>query len=384
MYLQYDREELYGQVWDQPMLKVAETYGVSSVALGKTCRKLHVPVPGRGYWAKLAHGHKVTDKPPLPKIDKVPVIYRAPVAEKKSASDPSDSEFEGIDQRLASGAFAPPQVDVATPHSLIRATASRLRSKSRVNEFGILLPREPGGLDVTVSEGTLDRGLQIMAQVIAVLERQGYSVAVSDEGRSFALIDGRQVPFAVEEPIRRVVTKKARVPNPTDRWDYDEIVTREPAGKLVLTILASTWGQFEQRKRWSDAKVQRLENLIPDVVAGLIRTAVSLRRQEEEHNRREADEQRREREREQLRKDIKKEEEKLQEFQEWIEGWDKADRMRRFIAAYEEKSRSWPAEKQMQYKAWVEWAHRQADRIDPLVPKRPASVLDRKHELSRW
>jgi hypothetical protein len=94
--------------------------------------------------------------------------------------------------------------------------------------------------------------------------------------------------------------------------------------------------------------------------------------------------QRREREREQLRKDIKKEEEKLEEFQEWIEGWDKADRMRRFIAAYEEKSSSWPAEKQSQYKAWVEWAHRQADRIDPLVPKKPASVLDRKHELSRW
>src|ERR1035441_5903953 len=90
--------------------------------------------------------------------------------------------------------------------------------------------------------------------------------------------------------------------------------------------------------------------------------------------------QRREREREQLRKDVKEEEEKLEEFQEWIEGWDQADRMRRFIAAYEEKSSSWPAEKQSQYKAWVEWAHRQADRIDPLVPKKPASVLDRSEE----
>jgi hypothetical protein len=384
MVLQYDREELYRQVWDQPMLKVAEAYGVSSVALGKTCRKLHVPVPGRGYWAKLAHGHEVTGKPLLPKLDKVPVIYRAPLAEKKSTSDQSDAEFEAIDQRLASGAFAPSQVDMATPHSLIRATASRLRSKNRVNEFGILVPREPGGLDVTVSEGTLDRALQVMAQVIAVLERQGYSVGVSDEGRSFALIDGRQIPFAIEEPIRKVVTQKARVPNPTDRWDYDEIVTHEPAGKLVLTVLAATWGQFEQRKRWSDAKVKRLENLIPDVIAGLIRTAVSLRKQEEDRIRREADEQRRTREREQLRKDIKEEEEKLEEFQKRIESWDQADRMRRFIAAYEEKSRSWPAEKQKQYKAWVEWAHRQADRIDPLVPKKSASVLDRKHELIWW
>ncbi len=54
----YDREELYRKVWEKPMLKVAEEYGVSSVALGKTCRKLSVPVPGRGHWAKLAHGHQ--------------------------------------------------------------------------------------------------------------------------------------------------------------------------------------------------------------------------------------------------------------------------------------------------------------------------------------
>jgi hypothetical protein len=57
MLLKYDREELYQKVWERPMLKVAEEYGVSSVALGKVCRKLAVPVPGRGHWAKLAHGH---------------------------------------------------------------------------------------------------------------------------------------------------------------------------------------------------------------------------------------------------------------------------------------------------------------------------------------
>ena len=35
-----------------PMLKLAKEFGVSSEALGKTCRKLHVPVPGRGYWQR--------------------------------------------------------------------------------------------------------------------------------------------------------------------------------------------------------------------------------------------------------------------------------------------------------------------------------------------
>ena len=56
--LQYDLEELYRKVWEQPLSKVAEEYGVSAIALGKTCRKLSVPVPGRGHWAKLAFGHE--------------------------------------------------------------------------------------------------------------------------------------------------------------------------------------------------------------------------------------------------------------------------------------------------------------------------------------
>lgn len=384
--LQYDREELYRKVWEQPLLKVAEEYGVSAVALGKTCRKLSVPVPGRGHWAKLAFGHEGVEKPPLPKLDKVPEIYRSPVAQKTpKGSDQDDPEFAAINHLLASGALNPVTIDpTARPHPLIRGTASRLRSHSRKDENGILLPREPGGLDVKVSAGTLDRALQVMAQVVAILERQGFSVEVSEQGRTTTLIDGEHVSFGIEEPIRKVVTQKPRVPNPTDRWDYDEIVTHEPAGKLVLIIHSGTSGQYEQRARWSDAKVQRIENVIADFVAGLMRTAVALRRQEEERKRREAEQQRRAQEREQLRKDIQEEEEKLKQFNQWVDDWERAERLRRFIAAYAQKTGSWSVEKQSKYKAWIEWATRQADRIDPFVSEKPTSVLDRKRELGYW
>ena len=53
----YDRQELYEQVWSEPVAKIAPSYGISDVALAKICRKLHIPLPGRGYWAKRAHGH---------------------------------------------------------------------------------------------------------------------------------------------------------------------------------------------------------------------------------------------------------------------------------------------------------------------------------------
>lgn len=128
-----------------------------------------------------------------------------------------------------------------------------------------------------VSEGTLERAVQVMGQIVAVLEGQGFTVEVS-EGHTFALINGERVCFGIEEPVRKVVMQKPRVANPTDRWDYDEEVKYEPAGKFTLLIHASTWGKYEQRSRWSDAKIQRIESIIGDFVAGLMRTGVALRR----------------------------------------------------------------------------------------------------------
>lgn len=64
----YDREQLYRQVWEQPMQKLAKEYGVSDVALSKTCRKLLVPVPGRGFWAKKDAGVSLPKRPRLPPL----------------------------------------------------------------------------------------------------------------------------------------------------------------------------------------------------------------------------------------------------------------------------------------------------------------------------
>jgi hypothetical protein len=382
MWLQYDREELYQKVWEQPMLRVAEQYGISSVALGNVCRKLSVPVPGRGHWAKLAHGKPGATKPILPKLDKVPVVYRSERAQlRQSISNQNNPDLAAIDELLSSGALNSHVESAAKPHVLIRQTASQLRSRSRKNEHGILLPREGRALNVRVTEGTIDRALQVMSQVLSVLERHNLNVKVSDEGRSIALIQGQSISFGIEEPIRKVVTQKPRVPNPTDRWDYDEIVTNEPSGLLALVIHSEAWETRGSQTKWRDAKVQRIENLIPDFVAGLMRTAVVLRQKEEERKRRELEELKRAQELAQLRNDIEEEEKKVKQFSSWLENWERAEQMRRFIAIYKKKSRSWPAEKQPKCREWMEWAAREADRLDPFVPERPPSVLDRKGEL---
>ncbi|SRR6266496_1591359 len=71
----WNREELYAKVWAAPVVRVAKEYGVSDVAVAKACRKLKVPLPGRGYWAKKAHGHAVAKKP-LPKLKEEIIVER--------------------------------------------------------------------------------------------------------------------------------------------------------------------------------------------------------------------------------------------------------------------------------------------------------------------
>jgi hypothetical protein len=61
----FTREDLYRLVWAQPLRTVAHEFGISDVALAKTCRKANVPIAPRGFWARKQAGQAVA-APPLP------------------------------------------------------------------------------------------------------------------------------------------------------------------------------------------------------------------------------------------------------------------------------------------------------------------------------
>jgi hypothetical protein len=62
---QVTRDQLYALVWAEPMVKVADKFGVSSSYMARICALMRVPRPERGYWAKHAVG-KAAPKPELP------------------------------------------------------------------------------------------------------------------------------------------------------------------------------------------------------------------------------------------------------------------------------------------------------------------------------
>jgi hypothetical protein len=99
---------LYQEVWAKPVVKVAEQYGVSDVAIHKICKKLDVPIPPLGYWARVYAGAKVK-KTPLPKTKGPTQMTGAKTYDgiKKKISDPDRKPLEFLPEdereKLCSG-----------------------------------------------------------------------------------------------------------------------------------------------------------------------------------------------------------------------------------------------------------------------------------------
>ena len=99
-----------------------------------------VPLPGRGYWAKKAHGHPVTRRA-LPKISELPHIvrYQRPIVNAVS-TPPSKLDFpveeedkveiDRIDQMLSADAFVVKKPRKALRHPLILKTRNILHHAS--------------------------------------------------------------------------------------------------------------------------------------------------------------------------------------------------------------------------------------------------------------
>jgi integrase len=64
----FKREDLYELVWTVPVLELARQLEVSDVALAKLCRRAEIPLPYRGYWARIESGQR----PPRPTMPPPP------------------------------------------------------------------------------------------------------------------------------------------------------------------------------------------------------------------------------------------------------------------------------------------------------------------------
>jgi hypothetical protein len=178
------REELYELVWSKPMVELARDFGLSDVAVAKRCRKLGVPVPGRGYWARVAAGQTPRQSPLKPRDDKVAdysALTFAPPKEESDAPKAPDTlaaaalreEIDKVEIKLDS--------DLRQACAPVRRTAAHLRCPWRREIAWNRGERTGPIISISVSDAVVDRALVVCERLLVAAETLGWTFGVANE-----------------------------------------------------------------------------------------------------------------------------------------------------------------------------------------------------------
>jgi flagellar motility protein MotE (MotC chaperone) len=113
-----------------------------------------------------------------------------------------------------------------------------------------------------------------------------------------------------------------------------------------------------------------LEELLPKCIGGIFRNARALRIEKEAQEQRELERQRRRAEEAaQVRRNIE-EKQRMQNLDDLISNWQKAQQIRTFMDAYEKvcEEQGVPVAPESKKGEWIMWARKKADRLGPLKP----------------
>jgi len=383
-----DRDTLYEEVWKEPMQVVAKRYGVSDVALAKTCRKLGVPVPGRGYWAKLKAG-RADPRPalPPPEVGQRKAVTLHPVEHPMPPEWATAVEAAPLTQPIIV------HETLEDPHKLVVLSGRYLAKAHPTN--GLVSVTRRTCLAIQVSPESLDRALRIFDALIKALKAADLQVevAVVEEPVSVhrydcrpldrephrparvtrVLCEGESIEFSLNESVRRVEVPRSQHPGKGEHIWEPKLYKYVPTGELALQL--TNTAELGVRSRWQDGKRQRLEDLLDDFVGNLSRVALAfkLRRQAEEERaaaareaeRRRLEESLRRREEEERRQE---EERRGKELEHEVTRWRRAEDIRSYVqAALDTLGDAEPAnEADRLARERLLWALEYADRIDPL------------------
>ena len=270
------REILYDQVWSMPMTKLATEYGVSDVALRKTCRKENIPLPVQGYWNR-PPARRTERRPPLPpSTGKQDIrITRSPPVRPAEDFHPA---VETCAQALASGETRITVLDsLRDLHPAVWPKAARKAAVKDGNP-----PGETRTLPVNVGKDHVGRALRILDALAKALEARGY--ALTAEG---AHVEGHLVPIAMveqQDKVLHVPTARELAAKAARSWDMRKIPTWDyvPSGRLSIHSDVYVWWRRDLRKRWSDGRRTRLEDTLDDVFLGIVALGAAKKQKADE------------------------------------------------------------------------------------------------------
>lgn len=364
----FNREQLYKEVWETPVSKLSESYGISFSQLKKVCKELNIPTPDAGYWTKVRMGKSVKIRP-LPNSEN----------EDYSIIPGSDKQIK-LHEKLPEG-YKPITVSnqLRSLHPLVERTYDYLNSRGkgrndRLRSHGTKI------LDVSVTQKHLKRALRILDAVMKEFERQGYEVhttSYNELSKSYVKIDKEEVYFHLHEKGKRVKKENSKY-----SWDsYDHINT----GELILGLSDSLY--WSRTRAIADGKTTRLENKLDRFFISVFDLAEKEKDKKIEHEnfQKEAElKRKRLAEIEEKKRLIK--EKREQRFQEELnrrvslenesKAFSVSNDIYRFIEAVDREIRKHTLNdiQKSRHKEWKTWATEHADRLN-LVKQKIDEIL---------
>lgn len=371
-----DREALYNEVWLEPVSVVAARYGLSDVGLAKICRAWAIPLPSRGYWAKVNAG-RIMRQIPLPALEQP--VRRFPnlvkllpeqLAARKAAKEQSARIREEV---LAS---APDEVIASPEHPLVRAASKRLRRRDGWPADTLVRSAPKEVLNIAVTRSALDRALTFIDSLLKAMGKQGFEIEV-DEERGASLFRSvetdTKLDFTLVEHIRR--TRHVATPSEEraqkrywerSRWDTNSTFPHIPMYDYTPTgVLTMQVGRWPQRT-WKDTPNKNLEQRLGDVVAGIVVLAQETFAKEQEEIRRQEAHRRALARYEFLMKRRAAEAARFKSLEVDATNWERAVKLRMFADAFERNASAAGSLSEEQTN-WLAWTRAKADWLDPFV-----------------
>ncbi len=369
------REELYEQVWSEPMVTLAQKYGLSDVGLRKKCKKLNIPLPPQGYWLRSRQA-KAENHPPLPSFNGDGMVKITKSYENYPPAAVDQGQYSEAEARIAFENLPENRIQVqaklASPHPLVQKTKTVLENmaSSGTNTDAIAAWNDEC-LDIRVSRQNQGRALLLMDALLKALESRSFKVAVSrspyGHTEYITTVDALGIvhEFGLKDNLNQLKkeTPKKRKHNadhchPTAGY--------KPLGRFTLAIKSRVCDGG--RTSWSDGKKQRVEDCLNDFIVGLIKASVLNRA-------RDLDRERKENERIELACKRVEEEIRVQEEKARVhslltktQNWKISQQIRDYISAVREAvvKKHGHIVPGSDIDQWLAWALQQADRFDPL------------------
>lgn len=364
--VEVSREELYRQVWETPMSRLAAQYGITGNGLAKICDRLKVPYPPRGYWAKKAAGKRVVNyrlPPPEEATPQSVTISPTPAAPPPPELSPEIKAQVDIARATATSVSVLEKLQ--RPHPVIAhwlAEHDRRKREAR-RERDPVMKRltDPGEWNESDH-----RRHRILDALFKALEKQGGKVKQGEKRILHVEMQGERIEFQLrgkQKQVRRPLTENEKrwVSKDDKGWRQD----LQPTGKLSFSI--KTYLPRGLRTEWIESDSASMESMVPDIVAMFVTAApllVEQRRQREEAERQRQIAERLRYEEQQKRK---LDNNRWRRFIEFAMQRREAEIARAFLDAL--KDMELDAEQEVagsSIASWIEWAEKRAINADPL------------------